>query len=270
MRTSAGDGITELDDKIGRFTHFPQKDSYLKAVNNIHNRFPQSTPWVTWTVGDLSRAIPAGTNLSDEQHEAYLTLMDQQNITVFLEIFPYPEDKKKGLPAVDASAEIDKWLTKFKHHKSIAGVGIELEYSGKASDALAKAWDQKIKKHNPKYRMFLRHYSTEFMPPTYRGSGDLIFICDASEATVDELTKGFANWANHFAPTACAFQIGYPADEDGMNGSNELGWWKLQDPIKEWGDKILSALGNGNQDVGLLWVTATSGKSYNKQWDITR
>ena len=270
MRISAGDGITELDDKIGRFIHFPDKGAYVKAIQTINKKFPGSKPWATWTVGDLSRAIPQGKVLTDEQHEAHLSLMDQQGIEIFLEVFPYKADAARNLPAVDAAKEIDKWLSKFKHHKSIAGVGIELEYFGKATDSLAAEWDKAIKKHNSKYRMFLRHYSKDFMPPTYRGSGDLIFICDASESTIPELNNGFASWANHFAPTACAFQIGYPADEDGMNGSKDLGWWRLKDPVGEWGNAILPLIKNENQEIGLIWVTAKSGKSYNTAWDLTK
>jgi hypothetical protein len=270
MRISAGDGITELDTKIGRFIHFTKQEHYLNAIRNINGKFPGSTPWITWTVGDLTRATPAGTVLTDQQHEEYLSLMDKHNIRVFLEIFPFRANAKKNLPAVDAAAEIDKWLSKFKHHPSVTGVGIELEYFGKATDSLAMVWDRSIKRHNPAYRMFLRHYNKDFMPPTYRGNGDLIFICDSSEGTIEELNNAFASWANHFAPTACTFQIGYPADEDGMNGSKELGWWLLKDPVREWGESILPLIKNKKQELGLLWVTAKSGKSYNKNWDLTR
>ena len=269
-RISAGDGVTDLEIKIGRFITLPDKQSHLNVISSINKKFPGSNPWATWTVGDLSRATPTGQTLSDAEHEAYLSLMDEKGITIFLEIFPYKADSQKSLGATDVNAEIDSWLRKFKHHKCIAGVGIELEYFGKATDELVKSWDLTLKHHNPKYRLFLRHYSKDFMPATYRGKGDLIFICDASEATVTDLNQGFANWANFFAPTACAFQIGYPADEDGMNGSKELGWWKLKDPIKDWGAAILPLVNNKTQELGLIWVTSKSGKSYNKSWDLTR
>ncbi|HEY5916343.1 MAG TPA: hypothetical protein VIU13_03045, partial [Chryseolinea sp.] len=83
MRLSAGDGVTELDTKIGRFIHFPDKGAYLNAIQNIHKKFPGSAPWATWTASDLSRAIPQGTSLTEEQHNAYLSLMDQHGIEVF-------------------------------------------------------------------------------------------------------------------------------------------------------------------------------------------
>jgi DNA-binding beta-propeller fold protein YncE len=84
------------------------------------------------------------------------------------------------------------------------------------------------------------------------------------------LNSGFVSWANHFTPAACAFQIGYPADEDGMNGSNTNGWWKLKDPIKDWSAMLLSKITNTNQELGILWVCAKSGKTYNADWDLAR
>src|SRR6185436_6132179 len=104
----------------------------------------------------------------------------------------------------------------------------------------------------------------------YRGKGDLIFIDTSSEASVEELNAAYASWAAHFAPSACAFQIGYPADEDGMDGSNATGWWKLPDPIKDWGNSLLSKIDHPTQEIGILWVCVKSGKTYNAKWDLTR
>lgn len=268
MRVSAGDGVTKLDTKIGRFIHFDEARSYVNAVQNAHQKFPGASAWATWVVSDLSHAIPSGTNLTLAQHDAYLSAMDEKGIDVYLEVFPMKGDER--VPARDAAVEIEQWLSRLKHHRCVAGVGIELEYFGKATDSLAAAWDGVIKRHNPAYRMFLRHYSKDYMPPTYRGKGDLIFICDASESTIPELNGAFANWANHFSPTACAFQIGYPADEDGMDGSNKTGWWRLQDPIRDWGNSILPLIRNQSQELGLIWVTAKSGKGYHQKWDLTK
>ena len=108
------------------------------------------------------------------------------------------------------------------------------------------------------------------MPPTYRGKGDMIFINTSSEAEVDALNTEFARWAAHFAPSACAFQIGYPADEDGMDGKNTTGWWKLSDPIKDWGQSLIQKIESPKQEIGLLWVCVKSGKTYNTKWDLTK
>ncbi|MDF2191879.1 hypothetical protein [Paraflavitalea sp. CAU 1676] len=269
-RKSAADGITQLDTKIGTFITLPDKKALANVIFNVQHKFPGATPWATWAVGDLSQATPAYTNLPHATHEEWLSYMDRLGVKIYLEIFPFKPNAKKGLAASNISTMINTWLTRFKHHACVAGLGIELEYWGKASDSAAAAWDAQIKAHNPAYRLMLRHYDPGHMPPNYRGKGDLIFVDDASEGTMEELNKGFAAWANRFAPTACAFQLGYPADEDGMNGSNELGWWKLKDPIREWGQSILTQVKDANQELGFIWVTALSGKTYHQQWDLTK
>ncbi|WP_315816113.1 hypothetical protein [Paraflavitalea speifideaquila] len=205
-RKSAGDGITKLDTKIGQFITLPNKEAMAQVIFNIHHKFPGSAPWATWAVGDLSRATPAYAGISDETHEAWLSYMDRLGVKIFLEIFPFKANARKGTTATDVPATMDTWLQKFKHHPCVAGLGIELEYWGKATDSAVAAWDAKLKSHKSVYRLFLRHYDAAYMPPAYRGKGDLIFINDASEGTIEELNQGFANWANRFAPTAVAFK----------------------------------------------------------------
>jgi hypothetical protein len=261
-RTSSADGITALDIKIGKNVILADNNAYANAIYHVNNRFPGSGAWTTLAVGELSKLIPAASSLSGKEQEAYLSHMDKINVKVFIELFPFKNE--------DVTPQIQHWLQKYKHHKSVTGLGVELEYYGKATDSLTKTWDEQVKKQNPEYRLFLRHYDPSFMPPTYRGKGDLIFIDDASEGERGDLNKGFADWANRFAPTACAFQIGYPADEDGMNGSNATGWWKLADPIKEWGEEILPLVKDPDQQLGLIWVTVRSGKTYHQKWDLTK
>lgn len=268
-RKSAGDGVTKLDVKIGRFITLP-KESLANVIFNVQNKFPGSAPWATWAVGDLSRITPAYEGISDAQHEAWLYYMDRLGVRVFLEIYPFKANTKKGITATDIPAEMELWLRKFRHHRCVVGMGIELEYFGKATDSAVAVWDAKLKSVKTSYRLFLRHYNADYMPPSYRGRGDLIFINDASEGRLQDLSKGFADWANRFAPTACAFQLGYPADEDGMNGNADQGWWKLADPVKDWGDAILPQVTDPKQELGFIWVTAQSGKSYNANWDLTR
>lgn len=261
-RTSAADGITALDIKIGKNVILSDAGKYANAIFNVNKQFPGSKPWSTLAVGNLEKLIPAAQQMTDQQQEAYLKKMNDSGVGIFIEIFPFKGDHVSGL--------IDRWLSKFNQYPNIIGLGIELEYYGKATDDLAKEWDITVKKHNAKYRLFLRHYDPDYMPPVYRGKGDLIFIDDASEGDIQSLNQGFANWANRFAPTACAFHIGYPADEDDMQGNNATGWWKLPNPIKDWGESILPLIKNADQELGLIWVTAKSGKTYNTPWDLTK
>ena len=260
------DGLSEkqLSKKIGTFITLQGKSEWAQAIFNVNNKFPGSRPWVTWAVGDLKDATP----LTLEQHEEYLAHMDALGVDVFLEVWP------SGKDVVDL---IDTWLPRLKHHPCVKGFGVDLEYyKPNVDDAVARMWDQRIKSHGNDYRLLLKHWEQSYMPATYRGGvmgdgkRDLIFINTSCEAPIDALNKEFAQWADHFAPAAVAFQIGYPADEDGMDGSNKKGWWRLDDPIKQWGDQLRAMIKNRDQEIGLLWVTAKSGKSYNAKWDLTK
>lgn len=257
-KISAGDGVIKLSTKIGAFLTPTNADEVTPIISNVNRRFPASHPWATLAVGKFPGAIP----ITPEVTEQILSRLDTQGVDVFLEIYPHKTD--------DVMAAIEQWLVNYQKHSSIKGFCVDLEYYKPVTDNLAKSWDEKIKSHNPGYRLALKHWEANYMPPAYRGKGDLIFIDTSSEAPINDLNNGFVAWANHFAPTACGFQVGYPADEDAMNGSNTNGWWKLNDPVKDWGDAITSKIANKDQELGLLWVCARSGKTYNTNWDLTR
>ncbi len=283
-KVSAEDGLNQkqLGKKIGRFMAIDDPAAWANAIGAVHSRYPGSKAWVTWTVGPMRDA----TTQPDAVHEACLSRFDELGVVVFLELAPINKN-------TDVPGDIDVWLGKFKSHRAIAGVSVDLEYFKKVDDATAKAWDEQIKKIDPSYRLMLKHWEQAYMPPTYRGNGviaagsarggangassggasaagDMIFVCTSSEESVDALNVAFTEWAEHFSPSAVAFQFGYPADEDGMDGTAKTGWWKLDDPIKSWGDDLLARLKNPNQQLGLIWVCAKSGKTYNAKWDLTK
>ncbi len=254
-KISAGDGVTQLGTKIGKFAQLLPGEA-AQAIFNVNNRFQGSTPWATLAVGPVPDAVTP----TPESQEAFLTHMTRLGVDIYLELYPRRTN--------NVLADIEHWLTRFKHHPCVKGLGVDLEYYKRVDDASARAWDEKIKTHNPKYRLFLKHWQQGFMPPNHRG--DTIFINTSSEASVEALNAEFAQWAAHFAPAACAFQIGYPADEDTMDGKLSGGWWRLQDPIRNWGEALLAKLTNSTQQIGLLWVCVKSRKSYNADWDLTR
>jgi hypothetical protein len=255
-KISAGDGVTQMGTKIGKFLTLTNNAEWAQVIFNVNNRFQGSTPWVTLAVGTM----PETTLLAPEEHEKFLAHMTGLGVDVFLEVMPRKTN--------DVPAALDQWLSKFKHHACVKGIGVDLEFYKRVDDATAKAWDERIKSHNAKYRMFLKHWEEAFMPPTYRS--DIIFINTSSEASVEALNMEFAQWAAHFAPSAVAFQFGYPADEDGMDGKNTTGWWKLNDPIKDWGHALLAQIKSPEQEIGFLWVCVKSGKTYNAKWDLTK
>lgn len=260
-KISAEDGVTKLGVKIGKFVALPD-EALFHALAQVHAKFPGSRPWATLGVGE----VPDAPAFMAEQIESFLTRADAQGVDVFLELWPRK--------TTDVPAEIERWLGKLKTHRSVKGLGIDLEFyqGGGATDEAAKLWDEKIKAQGAGYRMFLKHWDVRHLPKTYRGRGDILFIDTSSEESVDALVADHAKWAAHFAPNPVAFQIGYPADEDDMKGSKEGGWWKLRDPIKEWGEALRAKVGatHPQQEISLIWICVKSGKSYNPGWDLTR
>ena len=214
------------------------------------------------------------TPLTDAQHEEALTYLDGIGVNVYL------DSRNCGEPV----AFLDAQMKKFGKHKSLKGFGFDLEFfqggcgdnGAVVSDVVAKALDDKLKSFNPAHRLFFKHWAAANMPKTYRGKGDLIFICTASERSPESLWKSGADFCNAFAPggvatAACGAQIGYPADEPlgdnhTYNGPYD-GWSRFKDPIKEWGDAYLAGITSKTQEVGIDWVTYRSERI---PWDLTK
>jgi hypothetical protein len=250
---------------IGEFINLDTPEDWGNVVFNVNNKFPGSKPWITWGVG----AWPEhNAPLSDDKHEAYLTYFDGLGVEVYLEVRP---------GSANVVTLIDTYMKKFSKHPCIKGFGVDMEfYTWKGNkDDDAKAMDDKVKSFNPAYRMFFKHWEAGNMPK-YRGKGDMIFFSTSSESAPANLIKGHADFCNTFAPNgvptaACAFQIGYPADEP--LGNNHVhngpydGWSAMKDPIKEWGDALLKQITSSTMELGMVWVTV---KSERIPWDLTK
>ncbi len=222
-----------------------------QVVFNVQNRFAGSRPWISWAVGPLREKAAA---ISDEerQHESHLRYFDENGISVFLEIWP---ERGEAVPPL-----IDAWLSRFKGHRSVAGLSVDLEWHRGIDDATAEAWDRSVKSHDPRYRLMLKHWDLAAMPRSYAKRSDLVCVDMSSEAEMSAMAAEFAAWANELAPGAVGFQTGYPWDE---------GWWKdLKDPVKDLGIRTLAGIQSPTQEVGLFWVTAQSPLTPN--WDLTR
>ncbi|MBN1981970.1 MAG: hypothetical protein JW795_10575, partial [Chitinivibrionales bacterium] len=114
----------------------------------------------------------------------------------------------------------------------------------------------KVKAHNSNYLLFLKHYSPDWMPPTYRDG--ILFLSDSQEYPsfdrflneTDPSTAwgvGYKTWAKTFETGICGMQYGYESDQKS--------WWnKLKDPQKAIGDSCL--YGTKNTQF-LFWVDFT-------------
>jgi hypothetical protein len=218
-------------------------------------KFPGAVPGAVWIVGHLKGQ---GSELSfpghsenpliqftpSDENEATLALFDRAGIEAWLQVEP------GNAPVEDL---IHLMLERYGRHPCVVGVGVDVEWyrsvdepEGQAvSDAEAAAWLAAARRHNPAYRLFVKHWLIEKMPPTLRDG--LLFIDDSqilpsAEAMVDE----FAAWGRAFAPAPVGFQIGYETDRP---------WWsKMADPPGELGRQILERIPNTR---GIYWVDFT-------------
>ncbi len=217
--------------------------------------FPGSQPEAIWIVGRLEgrgvrlsfpvrAADPLIHGADEDESEAALTLFDTRGFRVWLQVEP-------GYAPVEE--QIHLILKQYARHRCVQGVGVDLEWNKSTdpdggepvSDAQAAAWLRAARGYNPKYRLFLKHFKTEVMPPTLRDG--LVFIDDSQIfPSLDAMVKEFAEWGRTFAPAPVSFQFGYP---------NDRPWWStLKNPPLEIGRRILEAVPNTD---ALIWVDFT-------------
>jgi hypothetical protein len=238
---------------------FPEPPEWQSAMRTMSNYFEGSTPCAIWIVGEFQR--PKDCRLyfpgdgkqypyiqfeATDKHEKYLRFFDQEGIRVFLQVEP---------AQADLITLIDLVLERYKHHECVIGFGVDVEWyrefenpewGVKVDDASAQQWEARVKFHNPRYRLFLKHWDRNWMPETYRG--DIIFVDDSQifkgfNFMVDEFVN---HWANYFKPNPVFFQIGYRSDRP---------WWKkLNNPPKTIGDAIRKRI---EQECGIFWVDFT-------------
>lgn len=219
-------------------------------------KFPGSRPGTVWIVGRLAER---GTEMSfpgtsadplirftdQDSNEEALTLFDQLGFACWLQVEP-------GNASVVETIHL--MLDRYGHHPCVVGVGVDVEWfrsveqpDGDAvTDDEARAWLAAAREHDPSYRLFLKHWLTEKMPPTVREG--ILFIDDSQIfPSRESMVEEFARWGQTFAPAPVGFQFGYPSDRP---------WWRsFDDPPAEIGRKILEAVPNAE---ALYWVDFTA------------
>lgn len=233
----------------------PGPEYWASVGEEMAANFTDAKPAALWIVGildgegtylnfDCKAADPNIRCAYVDMNEQTLTLFDEKGFDVWLQV-------ESGNANVDEL--IDIVLNQYKQHPSVVGFGVDVEWYQSTngpegepiSDEVAKRWVEKIRKHNPKYRLFLKHWDQAWMPPAVR---DGIFFIDDSQQfeSFEAMVSEFTAWGNAFAPAPVGFQYGYPADRP---------WWQgLQDPPTEIGQTILENVPNTK---GLFWVDFT-------------
>lgn len=234
----------------------PGPDYWARVGVEMAERFEGAVPETIWIVGKLDGE---GTRLSfpvesddplisgspiDANEEA-LDRFDDLGYRVWLQVEP-------GHAPIEPL--IDLVLDRYAHHPSVVGFGVDVEWyqstekpEGKAvTDLEARSWLRAIRKHDPDYRLFLKHWLIEKMPPFERGG--ILFVDDSQILpSLDAMVDEFAEWGRAFTPAPVAFQYGYESDRP---------WWQaLADPPGDVGRAILAAVPNTE---GLYWVDFTA------------
>ncbi|HEX7620322.1 MAG TPA: hypothetical protein VF359_03895 [Anaerolineales bacterium] len=173
------------------------------------------------------------------------TAFDTQGIKVWVQV------ESSGC---DMSMLIDLVLRQYGSHSSVIGFGVDDEWylnksyrNGKPiTDAEAQAWVRQVRTYNPAYQVFLKHWLTSQMPPTYRDG--LVFVDDSQGfRTMGAMMTEFTAWGQYFNPSPVGFQFGYASDR---------AWWsKLSDPPRTIGNGILAKVPN---TMDLVWVDFTA------------
>jgi hypothetical protein len=114
------------------------------------------------------------------------------------------------------------------------------------TDETAVTWLALIREYNPEYRLYLKHWLPEKMPPTLREG--LMFVDDSQGvASLEAMVAEFEAWGETFYPASVGFQYGYTSDKP---------WWgEFEDPGGEIGNAILEKVPNTG---GLYWVDFTA------------
>ena len=248
---------------------FPSNDEWSKYASKISEQFPESTPAFVWIVGHiegnstqkscilnfpLEKPIEGVCDFPADENEAFLTLCDEKGYQVWLQVEPGDAD------IVELAYQTMK---RYKKHPSVKGFGVDVEwykcgntdgYGTPLTDDVAKAIDKAVKKADPRFNYFAKHWDENWMPETYRS--DMIFVNDSQgHGSLATMQKGFKAWADHFAPNTVVYQIGYEADS-GI-------WSKMENPVKELGDTLAEGV-QENQNCGIIWVDFTLKKAMKK------
>jgi hypothetical protein len=231
----------------------PGPGYWARTGTEIAAKFPGAKPEAVWIVSrlkgrgtEMSFPVPPGgdpliTGMPEDISEPVLRLFDELGYRVWLQTEP-------GWAPVDQAFRV--MLDRYGHHKCVIGVGVDVEWhrsndpdlGDPVTDEMARTWLAAARSHDPSYRMFLKHFREDVMPPTVRDG--ILFVDDSQIFTsLDHMADEFSKWGRTFAPAPVGFQYGYQTDKP---------WWgPMRDPVKEIGDRILAATPNTEM---LIWV----------------
>lgn len=248
---------------------FPSEKEWAAYAEKVSESFPGSTPAFVWIVGHvegngiqkncmvnfpLEKPIEYVNDFPVDENEDFLNLCDEKGYKVWLQVEPGDAD------LVSLAYQTMKH---YKNHPSVQGFGVDVEwyrsggtdgYGTPLTDDLAKKIDKAIKKVDPRFNYFVKHWDSEWLPPTYRS--DIIFVNDSQgHGSLKAMTKSFKEWAEYYSPNTVVYQIGYDSDYKI--------WSQYENPVQEIGS-VLAEGCSEDQHCGIIWVDFTLKKMIKK------
>ena len=246
---------------------WPLPDWWVNSINSMAGRFPGSTGAMIAVVVEIDGMKgpgcwahfpnPDGGSYSGVRFDAAdkfgpdFTAFDSAGIKVWLQV----ESSGCDMPML-----IDLVFKQYGNHSSVIGFGVDDEWfynkqvrNGRPiTDAEAQAWITRVqaKKPTANYKVFLKHWLTTQMPPTYRNDA-LVFVDDSQGfRSMDAMLTEFAAWGAAFPKSKVGYQFGYASDRS---------WWsRLTNPPQEIGNGILSRNSTNLNTSDLFWVDFTA------------
>lgn len=207
--------------------------SFYVSNGNISVQFPSN-----------GNAYPYMSFASTDYNEPFLNYFDAHGLKVWLQVEP---------GAANMDTLINLVFRRYGHHPCVIGFGVDVEWldthlvpgGRQVTNAEAQRWESNVRSFDTTYALFLKHYTTNRMPPSYRGN--ILFVDDSQQhGSFNSFVNEFRNWGNFFATNKVAFQFGYAADST---------WWRtLPNPPQAIGNALLAAMNNVG---GLFWVDFT-------------
>ena len=157
-------------------------------------------------------------------------------------------------------------MNRYQNHPCVKGFGVDVEWYQNTTDGqpgvpltdtVAKNVDDAVKAVNTEYSVFVKHWETGYLPPSYRGvNNDMVFVTDSQGfGNIGTAKSHYRQWAEHYDPNPVFFQIAYDDDE---------GLWKnLDRPLADYGSEILTSIEDSSQKRGIVWVDFTFIDAYN-------
>ena len=233
----------------------PGPEYWNQVGQSMAGKFLGAHPETIWIVGNIYGEgtylnFPCETDDPNikcgyvDMNEDALRLFDENGYKVWLQVEAGNADMEELIRIV---------LGHYKDHPSVIGFGVDVEWYKSTdgplgvpiTDAEAERWVKAVQAVNQDYRLFLKHWEIEWMPPTYREG--ILFVNDEQGfENLDAMLASFAHWGEHFAPAPVGYQFGYATDHR---------WWKpMPDPAQEIGQAILAKVPN---TASLYWVDFT-------------